>query len=34
MISGKYDINQDYVWAMIENDIPLLKGNIDAILAE
>ena len=29
-----YDINQDYVWAMVENDIPPLKASVDAILAE
>ena len=28
-----YDINQDHVWAMVENDIPSLIASVDAILA-
>ena len=27
-----YDIKQDHVWAMVENDIPPLKASVDAIL--
>lgn len=29
-----YDINQDHVWAMVENDIPSLETNVNTILAE
>ena len=29
-----FDINQESVWAVVENDVPSLKANIEAILAE
>ncbi len=28
-----YDIKQNHVWAVVENDIPPLKASVDAILA-
>ncbi|MGH2496829.1 MAG: HepT-like ribonuclease domain-containing protein [Ktedonobacteraceae bacterium] len=29
-----YEVNQDRIWAMVENDILSLKASVDAILAE
>ena len=34
LIDRYYDIDQNRVWAMVENDIPSLKANVGTILAE